>query len=93
MELVEDKSKCPATNNQGNPNFKISHNHENSQKNHGILEKNLEPKNDVSTTTGKKIAKNIIGTESSYGKNTTNVHYRKTSNKDNSLPYVRYRSV
>ena len=51
--------------------------------NYGILEKNYEPKEHVSTTTGENITKNIIGTDSNYKKNNTNVHCWKTSNEDN----------
>ena len=82
-DLVEDKSQCTTTNNQENPNFKITHNHQNSLENCEIFEKNYEPKRYISTTTDKNITKNIFGTDSNYEKNTTNVYCWKISNQDN----------
>ena len=40
--FVEDKSPSTTTNNQENPNLKITFNHQNVQENCGILEKNYE---------------------------------------------------
>ena len=84
--FIEDKSPSTTTNNQENPNLKITYNHQNSLENRGILEKIFEPKKYVSTTTGKNITKNIIGADSNYKKNTMNIHCRKTSNQDNLVP-------
>ena len=84
-DLVEDKSQCTTTNNQENLNFKITHNHQNCLENHGILEKNYEPKEHVITPAGKDMTKNIItgSTDSNYERNTKSVHCQKTLNQDN----------
>ena len=78
--FVEDKSPSTTTNNQENPNLKITFNHQKFQENRGILERNYEPEEHVSTTTGKNSTKTIIGTDPNCKKNTTNVCCRKTPN-------------
>ena len=72
--FVEDKSPSTTINNQEIPNLKITFNHQNFQENREILEKNYEPKEHVSTTTGKNGTKIIIRTDPNYKKNITNVH-------------------
>ena len=42
--FIEDKPPSTTTNNQENPNLKITYNHQNSQENHGTLERNYETK-------------------------------------------------
>ena len=45
MVFVEDKPQFTTTNNQENPNFKITYNHRKSLENRGILEKIMNLKN------------------------------------------------